>query len=47
MAFLTSFRRHKARVGKPPKTHHRLNDLDVDEMTESDSDEYKASELVV
>uniref|UniRef100_A0A914ZF67 PHD-type domain-containing protein n=1 Tax=Parascaris univalens TaxID=6257 RepID=A0A914ZF67_PARUN len=34
----------KSKVGKSAKAHRRLNDLDVDEMTESDSDEYKASE---
>uniref|UniRef100_F1KRZ9 Remodeling and spacing factor 1 n=2 Tax=Ascaris TaxID=6251 RepID=F1KRZ9_ASCSU len=34
----------KSKMGKSAKAHRRLNDLDVDEMTESDSDEYKASE---
>uniref|UniRef100_A0A915Q3L5 PHD-type domain-containing protein n=1 Tax=Setaria digitata TaxID=48799 RepID=A0A915Q3L5_9BILA len=32
------------KVGKPTKNRHRLNDLNVDEMTESDTDEYQASE---
>ncbi|VDM41566.1 unnamed protein product [Toxocara canis] len=34
----------KSKVGKSARTHRRLNDLDVDEMTESDSEEYQASE---
>lgn len=38
------FRTVKSKMGKSAKAHRRLNDLDVDEMTESDSDEYKASE---
>ncbi|VDD90657.1 unnamed protein product [Enterobius vermicularis] len=37
-------RLRKSCTRKTPKSHHRLNDLDVDEMTESESDEYKASE---
>ncbi|VDK31346.1 unnamed protein product [Anisakis simplex] len=34
----------KSNVGKAPKSHRRLNNLDVDELTESDSEEYHASE---
>ena len=42
-----NFRSAQSKVGRPPKSHHRMNysNLDVDEMTESESDEYKASEF--
>lgn len=33
-------------VGKPAKTRKKLNDLDVDNMEESDSEEYQANESV-
>ncbi len=39
-----------AAVGKPPvklpKSHRKLTDLDMDDVTESDTDEYQASEYV-
>uniref|UniRef100_A0A8R1XVP4 PHD-type domain-containing protein n=1 Tax=Onchocerca volvulus TaxID=6282 RepID=A0A8R1XVP4_ONCVO len=34
----------QSKIGKPTKNRHRLNDLNVDEMTESDTDEYQASD---
>ncbi|MCP9257300.1 hypothetical protein DINM_000496 [Dirofilaria immitis] len=34
----------QSKIGKPAKSRHRLNDLNVDEMTESDTDEYQASD---
>lgn len=36
--------RVQSKIGKPARSRHRLNDLNVDEMTESDTDEYQASE---
>uniref|UniRef100_A0A1I8EWL3 Uncharacterized protein n=1 Tax=Wuchereria bancrofti TaxID=6293 RepID=A0A1I8EWL3_WUCBA len=36
--------RMKSKIGKPGKSRHRLSDLNVDEMTESDTDEYQGSE---
>jgi hypothetical protein len=40
-----------AGVGKPPakpaKSHRKLTDLDMDDVTESDTDEYQASEYVL
>ncbi|CAG9536803.1 unnamed protein product [Cercopithifilaria johnstoni] len=36
--------RMKSKIGKPSRSRHRLNDLNVDEMTESDTDEYEASD---
>ncbi|VDO35950.1 unnamed protein product [Onchocerca flexuosa] len=36
--------RMQSKIGKPTKNRHRLNDLNVDEMTESDTDEYQASD---
>uniref|UniRef100_A0AAF5PKT6 PHD-type domain-containing protein n=1 Tax=Wuchereria bancrofti TaxID=6293 RepID=A0AAF5PKT6_WUCBA len=34
----------KSKIGKPGKSRHRLSDLNVDEMTESDTDEYQGSD---
>uniref|UniRef100_A0A1I8EF68 PHD-type domain-containing protein n=1 Tax=Wuchereria bancrofti TaxID=6293 RepID=A0A1I8EF68_WUCBA len=36
--------RMQSKIGKPAKSRHRLNDLNVDEMTESDTDEYQGSD---
>uniref|UniRef100_A0A0R3RR14 PHD-type domain-containing protein n=1 Tax=Elaeophora elaphi TaxID=1147741 RepID=A0A0R3RR14_9BILA len=36
--------RMQSKIGKPTRNRHRLNDLNVDEMTESDTDEYQASD---
>ncbi|KAL3989883.1 hypothetical protein ACH3XW_29430 [Acanthocheilonema viteae] len=36
--------RVKSKIGKSARSRHRLNDLNVDEMTESDTDEYQASD---
>uniref|UniRef100_A0A1I7VNE1 PHD-type domain-containing protein n=1 Tax=Loa loa TaxID=7209 RepID=A0A1I7VNE1_LOALO len=41
---LESHIRIQSKIGKPVKSRHRLNDLNVDEMTESDTDEYQGSD---
>ncbi|VDK75609.1 unnamed protein product [Litomosoides sigmodontis] len=41
---LESHMRMKSKLGRSARSRHRLNDLNVDEMTESDTDEYQASD---